>query len=106
MQAGDLVGLCRRIALPLGGDDVKDDRTLPAGSTAESLLEPTDVVSVDGSRVADSERLEEHARFDDLPDGRTQPVEGGERERRDAARKVLHQVAHAITDLQIAGVQP
>ncbi len=65
---------------------MKDDGALPARSAAEGLLERSDIVSVDGSRVADSKRLEEHARLDDLPDSRTEPMERGERERRDTTR--------------------
>ena len=85
---------------------MEDNGALPARSPADGLLESTDGVPVDWSRVANSERLEEHARLDDLADSRTESMERGERERRDAGRKFLDHLAHPLTELQVARVEP
>ncbi len=65
----DLVLLGRRVAPALLGEDVDDDRPVPLGGVGEGLFHRADVVAVDGTGVADAERLEEHVRRDELAQG-------------------------------------
>src|SRR5215471_156636 len=56
-----------RIAPPLLGDDVHDDRPVELRRIAQRPLERLDVVAVDRTGVAHTERLEERRRLEVLP---------------------------------------
>ena len=77
MQALDLVGLGRAVALALSREHVEHDRAGQAGGLLEGAFEGGDVVAVDRAQVADAEGLEEHVRLDELTEGRDDAVDGG-----------------------------
>ncbi len=70
MHVLDRVLFCGLEALALLGEHVDDDGAVELGGVGEGFFNLGDVVSVEGSQVVDSERLEECGRFKHLADGR------------------------------------
>ena len=104
MQPLDVVVLGRSVAAPLLGDGVHDDGPLPFGRVGQGLLEPADVVTVDGAGVTDAERLEEGMWGDHFAEGAGQAVDTGIGEVAEGG-DLAQQVADPLPGLDVGGVE-
>ena len=101
-----VVVLCGWVAAALLGENVDDDRPVrrQLDGVAERLLELGDVVPVDGSDVANAERLEERRRLEELADRRLERLDGALGRRSDD-RHVAQEVLQLALAADVDGVE-
>ena len=100
-----LVVLGRRVAVPLAGHAVDDDRPVEAARQGERGLERLDVVPVDRAEVLQAEVLEHALRRDEVLDAALHAVQRVV-DRRADDRRALERAAHPAEHLLVARAQP